>query len=219
MPFGTILIDATTSTLGLLGGFLPSFILAVIVLVVGGLLAFFLRRGVTWVFDQLQINKGASAIGLKEILTRSGKYNLSEFFGWIVAWFFIIVAFLIAAEVTGIAGVPAFLTILGGYVFHVVTAALILLVGVVTANFLSGVIRGSVLVARLVSANFLANVSWLAIFIFSALAALRELQVPEQVINYLVIGIIAALVLTAGIAFGTVKGTGWLGKMQRDITE
>lgn len=219
MPFGTILIDALANTLSLLGGFLPQLILTVIVLLVGGLLAFFLRRGVIWVFDQLQINKGGETIGLKEILERSGSYNLSGFFGWLVAWFFIIVAFLTAAQVLELTGVIAFLTPLGGYVVHVVTAALILLTGIVIANFLSALIRGSVKVARLVSANFLANAAWLAVFIFTLLTALQELQVPAPVLQYLVIGVIAALALASGIALGTGKDKGYFGKLLRDITE
>lgn len=222
MAFGTILIESLANTLGLLGGFLPKFILAVVVLVVGGLLAFYIKRGIIWVFDQIQINKGAEVIGLKEILERGGKYNLSAFFGWIVEWFIVIVAFLTAAGVMGFTeGINAFLATLGGYAFHVSTAVLILLIGAVVANFLSGVIRSSVQIARLVSANFLANVAWLAVFVFTLLLALKELQVSAAVIEYLVIGVIAALALAAGIAFGTGKESAkaWFGKMYRDITE
>lgn len=219
MPFGTILINAIANTLRLLGGFLPAFILVVIVLLAGGIIALFAKRGVIWVFDRLQINKGAATIGLKELLERSGKYNLSGFFGWIAEWFIVIVAFVTALEIMGLSGVIAFFAPLGGYVLHVVTATLMLLVGVVIANFLSGLIRGSVTVARLASANFLANASWLAVFIFTLLVALRELQVPEPVINYVVIGTIAALALATGIALGTDKDRGFFGKLLRDITE
>lgn len=219
MPFGTILIDALINTWSVLAGFLPGFILAVIVLLAGGILALFAKRGVIWVFDQLKINKGAATIGLKEILERSGKYNLSGFFGWIVEWFIVIVAFVTALDIMGFAGVIGFFEELGGYALHVVTATLILLVGVVVANFLSGLIRGSVKVARLAPANFLANASWLAVFIFTLLVALRELQVPELVINHVVMGTIVALALATGIALGTGKDRGYFGKLLRDITE
>lgn len=221
MQFGTIFIDALTKTWGLIWGFFPAFILAVLVLIIGGLLAFFLKRGVIWVFEQVQINKGAERIGLKEILERSGKYNLPAFFGWIVQWFIVIVAFVVALELMGLGGVTAFFKDIGGYILHVATAVLILLVGVVIANFLSSLIRGSVRVGRLVSANFLANAAWLAIFVFTVLIALRELQVPAQVINYLVIGAIAALTLAAGIALGTGQESArkWFGKTLRDIIE
>lgn len=219
MPFSTILIDALTNTLGLLGGFLPPFLLAVLVLLVGGILALFAKRGAMWVFQQLQINKGAATIGLKEILERGGRYDLPAFFGWIVEWFIVIVAFLTAVNVMEIAGVPAFMNTLGGYTFHVVTAALILLIGVVIANFLSGVIRGSAKIAHLASGNFLANAAWFAVFLFTLLGALRELQVPADVIQYLVIGTIAALALASGIALGIGKDQGFFGKLLRDITE
>lgn len=219
MPFGTILIDALTSTLNFLGGFLPSFLLAVLVLLVGGIVALFAKRGAIWVFYQLQIDKGAATIGLKEILERGGRYNLPAFFGWIVEWFIVIVAFLTAVNIMGIAGVPSFIATLGGYTFHVVTAALILLIGVVIANFLSGVIRGSVGIARLASGNFLANAAWFAIFLFTLLGALGELQVPAEVIQFLVIGTIAALALASGIALGTGNDRGFFGKLLRDITE
>lgn len=214
-----MLIDALVNTWGVLAEFLPRFILTVVVLLTGGILAFFTKRGVIWVFDQLQINKGAAKIGLKEILERSGKYNLSRFFGWIVEWFIVVVAFLAALNILGLVGVLEFFAPLGEYALHAVTAALILLVGAVVANFVSGLIRGGVKTARLISANFLANGTWLALFIFTLVAALRELQVPEQVIQYLMIGTIAALALATGIALGTGKDRGFFGKIQRDITE
>lgn len=219
MPFLTILSDALANTWSLIAGFLPGLILAVLTLLIGGLVALYLKRGVIWVGDQLQINKGADTIGLKDILARGGKVNISTFFGWLVEWFIVIVAFVTALEVLELSGVIVFFTPLGGYVLHAVTAALILLVGVVIANFLSALIRASVRITRLVSANFLANVSWLAIFIFTLLIALRELQVPEQVIEYLVLGTIVALALATGIALGTGKDQGYFGKLLRDITE
>ncbi len=219
MPFVTILLDALTNTWGLLAGFLPTFILAVIVLLVGGILAFFAKRGVVWVCERLQINKGGAAIGLKEVLGRAGKYNLPAFFGWCVEWFIVVVAFVSALTIVEFSGVFAFFSTLGGYAIHVATAALILLVGVVVANFVSKLTRGSVKVARLVSANFLANVSWLALFIFTVLVALRELQVPEHIIGYVVLGAIAALALATGIALGIGKDGGFFGKLRRDIIE
>ncbi len=219
MPFGNILLNALINTWGLLAGFLPRFFLAVVVLLIGGLLAFFVKRGVIWVFEQLQINKGASIIGLQEILKHSGKYNLAGFFGWMVEWFFVAVAFVAALNIMKLAGVIAFFPELGGYTLHVVTATLILLVGVVVANFLSGLIRGSVKVARLASANFLANVAWFAVFIFTLLGALAELQIPAQVIQYLVFGTIATLAFASGIALGTGKDHGFFGKLFRDIME
>lgn len=219
MPFGTIFVDALTNTLRLLGGFLPQFLLAVLVLLVGGIIALFAKRGTIWAFQQLQVNKGAATIGLKEILDRGGRYNLPVFFGWIVEWFIVIVAFLTAVNIMGIAGVPAFIATLGGYTLHVVTAVLILLIGVMIANFFSGVIHSSVKIARLQSANFLANAAWFAVFLFTLLLALGELQVPAQVIQYLVIGTIAALALASGIALGIGKDQGFFGKVLRDITE
>lgn len=217
----TLLTDTTMSTLGLIGGFLPRFLLTVLVLVVGGLLAFFLRRGVIWVFTQLRINEGSEAIGLQPILERGGADNLPGFFGWVVAWFTIIVTFLVALDLAGLAGVFAFLSPLGSYVLHVVIAVLILITGITIANFLSGIIRASVRIARLTSANTLANAAWLATFTFTLLVALRELQVPASVVQYLVIGVIAALALAAGIAFGNGKESArsWFGELRRDLTE
>lgn len=221
MSFVTTLTDATVGTLGLLSEFLPRFLLTIAVLVVGGFLAFFLRRGVIWVFTQLRINEGSEAIGLQPILERGGADNLPGFFGWVVAWFTIIVTFLVALNLMGLVRVIAFFAPLGSYVLHVVVAVLILIVGLTIANFLSGIIRSSVRIARLTSANFLANAAWLAVFIFTLLIALRELQVPASLIQYIVIGAIAALALATGIAFGTGKESArsWFGALQRDLTE
>lgn len=221
MIFGTLLLGTLVSTWGLLWGFLPQFLLAALTLAVGGLLAFFLSRGVIWAFTQLQLNRGGVVIGLKEILERGTTYNLPGFLGWTVWWFIMVVAFLTALHIMGLSAVLAAFPVFGAYALHTVTAALILLVGITIANFLSGVLRASVRIARLASANVLANVVWLATLVAAVLIALRELQVPEQVIGTLVIATIAALALAAGLAFGTGRESArsWLGKLRRDLTE
>jgi hypothetical protein len=85
---------------------------------------------------------------------------------------------------------------------QVIVAVLILLVSVVIADAVSKVVVGSAKAAGVRSANFLGTVTRWAIWIFAILAALVQLQIAVSFIQTLFTGVIVALSLAFGLAFG-----------------
>ncbi|MBX4211368.1 MAG: hypothetical protein KW806_01035 [Candidatus Yanofskybacteria bacterium] len=184
-------------------GFVPRLIAAVLVFLVGWLIATLLGRVAFHVFNALRIDSALTRVGFRQAWERSGfRLNSAHFFQEIVKWFFIIVFLMAATNILGLDQVSEFLRTVVFYIPNVVVAAFILLIGILVAKFLESTVRASVRAAGLASGNFLGALTKWAIFVFSLLVALSQLEVAAEIIRIVVIGMVAAVSIGVGLAFG-----------------
>src|SRR5690242_602253 len=82
--------------------YLPSVLGALVVFVIGIIIAHVLRRVVVQIVNVLHIDELAARFELKASLEKMGiKLNVAEFLGWIVKWFFVIVSLIAATDILG----------------------------------------------------------------------------------------------------------------------
>lgn len=184
-------------------GFVPSLIGSLIVLIVGLIVAAGLGTLIEKIFDSIRLDSFLARLGLMPYFERAGlRLRAAHFLGRLVYWF-IVVAFLLAAsDILGLFALSDFLRQVLGYLPNVVAAVLIMLAAVVVGNFLKRLVSASVLSARLHAAHFLGTLTWWAIVVFGFLAALVQLNIASSIINSLITGFIAMLALAGGLAFG-----------------
>ncbi len=203
-------------------GFLPSLVGAIIVLIVGVIVAAGLEKIVERLIYYLKIDTLLRHAGVESFLSRGNiKLNAGYFFGQLVYWFFILVFMVAASDILGFATLSQFLkdNVLS-YIPQVIKATLILLTALVAANFVKGLVRSSVMGARLHAAKTLGLIAWWGIAIFGFLTALVELGVAIQVINTLITGLVAMLALAGGLAFGLGgkdHARDWLSKVREEM--
>lgn len=184
-------------------GFLPNLLGALIILVVGIIVAAGLGALVEKIFSALRLDSFLSRLGLNPHFERAGiRLNASRFLGRLVYWFLVIAFLLAAADILGLESLSDFLREVLFYLPNVVVAVLIMLAAVVVGNFLRRTVRASVMGARLGAANFLGSLTYWAVVIFGFLAALTQLGVVPSIINALITGFIAMIALAGGLAFG-----------------
>lgn len=184
--------------------FLPEFLWAILIFVIGWIVAEFVKRGIVHLFKALNIDKMLSKTQLETAIERAGyKLNAGLFIGWLVKWFIIIVFLIASLDIVGLPQVNAFLTqVVQVYLPDVIIAALMLLVASVLADLADKVVSGSAKSAHMKSARMLGTVAKWAIWVFAILFALNQLGIGVQIINTLVIGFVAMLALAGGLAFG-----------------
>lgn len=202
-------------------GFLPSFLGAMIVFIVGLIVAAGLGKIVEKLVDAVRFDRLLDQLGLRRLLERADlRLHSGRFLGILVQWFFIIVALLAASDILGLAAFSEFLRQVLLYIPNIFIAVLIMLAGVVVANFLARVVRASVIAARLHQANFLATLTRWAVWIFAFLAALSQLGVATALVNTLVMGFVAMIALAGGLAFGLGGrdvAADWLRRMREEV--
>lgn len=200
----TEIVRASLVTLwGSVAAFVPKLVAAVVVFLIGWLIAVLLGRVAYHVIKALQINRALQGLGFKEALERGGlRLDAPKFFDELVKWFFIVVFLMAATNIVGLAQVTEFLAVVVFYLPNVIVAALVILIGVLLARFIEHAVRTSVKAARLASANFLALLARWSVLIFSFLIALDQLKVAPELIRIFVMGIVAMVAVAGGLAFG-----------------
>jgi len=183
--------------------FLPNLVGALIVLVVGLIVAAGLGTLVEKIFEAIKLDSFLSKLGLGPYFERAGlKLRGAYFLGRLVYWF-IVVAFLLAAsDSLGLYALSGFLKDVLGYIPNVIAAVLIMLAAVVVGNLLKRLVTASVLSAKLHAAHFLGTLTWWSVVVFGFLTALVQLNIASSVINTIITGFIAMLALAGGLAFG-----------------
>ena len=118
-------------------------------------------------------------------------------------WFLIIVFLVAALDVLGLTQVNIFLQeVVLLYLPQVIVAVLILLVAAVIAEVMQNIVIGTAKAAHMTSAHFLGSVTKWAIWIFAVLAALNQVGVATAFVQTLFTGIVVAVSLAVGLAFG-----------------
>lgn len=183
--------------------YLPNLFFAVLIFVLGWIIGAGIGRVIAQVVNSLRVDQALRAAGVERVLERAGfKLNSGAFLGMLVKWFFILVFLVASLEVLGLQQVTMFLTaVVLGYLPRVIVAVLILLAAAVIAEAAQRVVTGSARAANLHAANLLGSIARWAIWIFALLAALDQLGITPF-IQTLFLGIVVALSLAFGLAFG-----------------
>jgi len=183
--------------------FLPNFLGAVLILIIGWLIAILLERLIDQIVRVIGLQSLSEKVRLEQGIKKAGiKKDFAGLCGAFAKWVIVIVAFLASAEVLKLTQVAEFFNSVLAYVPNVAAAAGILLIGVVLANFLADVIASVTKGIETGYADLLSVLVRWAIIIFSFLAALVQLNVAAYMIQTLFTGFVALFAIAGGLAFG-----------------
>ncbi len=182
---------------------LPKLIGALIVLLIGWLIAVGIGKLITEILKRLGFNKIFEKGVWREALEKAElKVDASGFIGMICKWALIIVFLLAAVEILGLVQFADFLSRVLGYLPNVVVAALIFVVAVIIADIAEKIIRTGVESARVGYGSIAGAIVRWSIWIFAILAILIQLRIATELILTLFTGFVAMVAIAGGIAFG-----------------
>lgn len=195
--------DTLTTTLNgsmeAIVNFAPKFILGLIFLIVGIIIAAFLKQVLKELFRFFKLDSYLAKYGVPE--TKEGT-EWSTIIAEIVRWF-VIIAFLIpTADVWGLGRFASVLDGLLSYLPNVFVAVLLLLVGFVVARLVYDLVLASVHGVSKESAKSVALVARYSVLVFVFLVVLNQLGIASDLIRILFSGIVAMLAIAGGLAFG-----------------
>lgn len=184
-------------------GFIPRFIGAVIIFLIGWLIAVGVGKLVAEVLKRIQFNKLFEKGAWKTALEKADiKVDAAGFVGALFKWILIIVFLSAAVEILGLTQFAGFINGVLTYLPNVVVAALILVVASIIADISEKVIRAGVEGMRVGYGELAGVIVRWSIWVFAILAILYQLNVATALIQTLLSGIIGLIVLAGGIAFG-----------------
>lgn len=183
--------------------FVPNLFGAIIVFIIGIMIAVSLGVLVTKLMKKLRVDKAASEIGLTHLLERGEiKATISTIIGEIVKWFLFIVFLMAATEILDLPQISQFLNSILLYIPNVIVAAIIIALSVIIANFVEHVVVKGGKATKIVHGKLLGIMSRWAILIFGIMAALVQLGVATSLVTILFTGFIGMISIAGGLAFG-----------------
>ncbi len=185
-------------------GFAPKLIIAIIIFVIGLLVASILGKFVEKIVNTLKVDKAFQSVGVDEMLHKGGiVLNSGAFLGGLVRWFLVIVFLVASLDILGLNQVNEFLkNVVLGYLPNVIVAALILVVAAFIAHAMQKVVVGSAKAAGVPSTHFLGGLTKWSIWAFAILAALYQLGIAGAFAQTLFTGFVAMVAIAGGLAFG-----------------
>jgi small-conductance mechanosensitive channel len=196
--------NSFSMTLAGVVSFIPNFVFAVVIFVIGWVLAWFVGNVIMQAVRAVKVDHALRSAGVDDIVSRAGyKLDSGAFLGSLVKWFIIVVFLMAALQILGLTAVTGFLQLVViSFLPNVIIAVLILLVTAVIAEVAQGVVAGSARAAGITAAGFAGAAARWAIWIFGIFMALDQLQVAQGIIQPLFLGVVVALSLAFGLSFG-----------------
>ncbi len=200
---GQQITDAIGTTLAGAVQLVGHIIVALVILLVGYIVARFVRAVLQRVLQSIGFDRIADRAGVGTALQRA-RINLDAagVLAGLVYWFIFLMFVDLAVQALGITAVTILLASVIAYLPNVFVAILILIVFAFIANVVAEVVRGAAAAAGLPSAALLAGVARWAILLFAFSSALSQLNIAQYEINALFTALLGAVAVAAGIAFG-----------------
>lgn len=200
--WGDVIVASLQQVWATVAVFLPLFIGAVVVFVIGWVVAVALGKVVEQVIRVARLDALLSKLDFERTLERAGwKLNSGAFIGGLIKWFLIIVFLLASVNILGLTQVSDFLRDVLLYIPNVIVAALILIISALLGDVVEKFVRGSVEAAGYRGA-FVGIVARWAIWLFAFAAAMLQLGIATALVQTVVTGLVAAMALAFGISFG-----------------
>ena len=197
-----VMVSATEAMQNLLG-FLPALIGAILILILGWIIAGILAGLIEKGLKAVGFERAAQSTGIAGFIENAGSgWTASKLVAEIVKWFIRLIAIQAAASILGLDQISQVINAILLWLPNLVVAIVIVVIGALIANFVAGIVRGSATEMGFSTPNLLANITRYAIIGFAAVAAFNQLGIAPTVVNTLFIGLVATLVLAFGLAFG-----------------
>jgi len=184
-------------------GFIPSLIGAIIVFVLGWIIAVWVGKIVAGVLKKLKIDKAFEKGTWRKALAKADlKVDVAGFIGIIAKWALVIVFLQISVEILGWAAFAVFLKDVLIWLPNVIIAALIFVVAVIIADIVEKIVKTSVEGIKAGYGQVISMIAKWSIWVFAILAILYQLGIAPALMETLFFGIVAMLAIAFGLAFG-----------------
>ena len=184
--------------------FLPALIGAVIIVIVGWIIAGWLGGVVTGLLERAGFERAAQRTGVSGFVSRTGirDARASRVIGELVKWFVRLIFLEAAASAVHLTAVTDIINRIVLFIPNLIVALIVLLVGALIARFASDLVRGSASEMGFSSPNTVAAIARVAILAFAVIVAVNQIGIAAAIVNTLFMAIVFAIALAAGLAFG-----------------
>lgn len=181
--------------------FLPNLLGAILILLVGLVIAKLLEKGTDALLEKLHFDEALDRGGVPRALARTGtNLDPSSLVARLVFWVVALVAILMASNALGLTAVSEMFYSLITYIPNVIVAVLIVILGMMLGEFVRDLIAASM--GGVSGYSVIGRAAKAAVIVLAVFMALDQLKVAEDIVRTAFTLLLGAAALAAGLAFG-----------------
>ena len=182
---------------------LPSIVGALLLLVIGWIVAGIVGGLVTKLLRKVGLDTIAAKAGITAFLQRARmKLDAAGLVGGIITWYVRLIFVIMAANAVGITAVSTVLGQIIAFIPNLLVALLILGAFAWLAGVTRNLVTGATESAGVQNSGALATLAYATVLGFGIVAAASQIGVAATLINILFTGVVAAVALAFALAFG-----------------
>ena len=194
-------LERLRETFSQLAEVVPAMIGALIILFAGYLLAKLIEQGTERLLHRIRLNEALERGGVMDAVERGGShFNPTKVVGKTLFWIMMFAVIMVAATALGMESLTAVFTELVGYLPSLMSAIVIMIVGIVLGRFTGGLIMASA--GAVSGAPTLARVGRSGVIMLSVFMALQELGIATEIVTTAFAILFGAVAFGLALAFG-----------------
>lgn len=182
---------------------LPRVLGFAVILIVGWIVSGLIAGAVAALLRAVRFNELADRAGISGFVQNMGiRTDAAGFLGDLVRWFVRLIVLVVAFDALGLPAVSQVLQQFLLWMPNLVVALVILVVAGLGANALANLVRGATTQAGFSNPELLATIARVAVWSFGIVVAVNQIGIAETLVNTLFMGLVGAIALALGLAFG-----------------
>lgn len=181
----------------------PKLVGAVIVMVIGYIVARLLARFITTLSEKLGLQRAAERSGLSDSMKHAGlERTIPQIVGVIVFWVLMCVFLVAAFDILELPGMTVAIEKVVAYIPKVMVATVLVVVGLLLSAFIRGVVATSADRVGITYSQQLANGCYYILALMTFIGAFSQLDIKFDLLNYAILIAFGAVALAFGLSFG-----------------
>jgi small-conductance mechanosensitive channel len=190
-------------TLGSIFTWLPNLLGALVLLLVGWLVARLVQFVIGGLLRRLRLDALTERVGISRMLSNASlDPSVANLLARLTYWLILFIFVLAAAESVGLIGISEMLNRLVGYLPNVLAAALILLLGSLIAQVVGDALRGMANQAGVAAGPALGQIVRYTLLVFTIILALGQLGIQTDLLTIAASALVIATTFALALAFG-----------------
>lgn len=199
----TLVQEPVTAMALKIWGYVPNVIAAVVILLLGLVVAKFLASIIGKILQLSKLDVAAEKIGLnKMLMVGEIRASLSGIIKTLIYWILVLIVAATTAQALKFSTATELITRLIAYIPSIISAILVLAIGGFLANILGSMISAAAKNAGLKKANLLSRIVKVALTAFAIAIALEQLQIGRTIVTQAVSIMVISIGAGLAIAFG-----------------
>lgn len=201
------------------GAFLPRLLTAIVILIIGYIVAKIVKRVLVEVLRAVKFNDVADKVGINGTLSKAGlKSDASGMMGKLGYWMVMFTTLTLFFSNLGLPEISGILESAVAYIPKLIVGCIMLIVGMFAANFLRDMVVAMLKGGSFDNPNLVGNIVYGGVMFIIVSMVLNQIGLGGDIVNTIVTSVLGGLSIAVAIAFG-LGGKDWAAQQIKKVSK